>query len=495
MLVRIATPFLLACVVFSGTLFGQTAASDSIALKYVHSIKEADLKKHLEVIASDEYEGRETGKKGQKLAAEYLAKEFKKLGLKQPFEDGYYQNFPLIEQKAGGINLTINDKELSWKKDFYAFPKLLKKDEMSRIELAFGGYGEIDMLKTLDVKGKAVLLLSKSAKLSMKETVAYLKKEGAKAALLVDEGFEEHVEQWDHYLDKESVKLAKEDAYDTFPVLYLKSDVVASLLGKSTKKLKKLAAKSKSLPLEVSCNIKIDKETTVISTENVLGIIEGTEKKEEVIVITAHYDHLGKRGDVVFNGADDDGSGTVALLELAEAFTMAKQNGNGCKRSILFMAVSGEEKGLLGSAYYVQHPVFPLSQTMANLNIDMIGRHDEQHDSTDRYIYVIGADKISTQLHTINEAGNALLPQLELDYKFNDEKDPNRFYYRSDHYNFAKNDVPVIFYFSGVHVDYHKSTDTIEKIAFNHLKDRSQLVFLTAWKLANRNEMLEKNKP
>jgi Zn-dependent M28 family amino/carboxypeptidase len=227
-----------------------------------------------------------------------------------------------------------------------------------------------------------------------------------------------------------------------------------------------------------------------ISSENVLGFIEGTDKKEEVLIITAHYDHLGVKEEEIFNGADDDGSGTVALIEMAEAFALAKSQGHGPRRSVLFMPLSGEEKGLLGSEYYVTNPVFPLENTIANLNIDMIGRVDTQHAGDSNYVYLIGADKLSSELHEISSKCNTDFTSLDLDYTYNDPEDPNRFYYRSDHYNFAKNNIPVIFYFTGVHADYHKSTDTVDKIDFNKMEKITKLVFFTAWTLANREERI-----
>jgi len=225
-------------------------------------------------------------------------------------------------------------------------------------------------------------------------------------------------------------------------------------------------------------------------SENVVAFIEGSEKPEEIIVISAHFDHVGKTGEEIYNGADDDGSGTVAIMKIAEAFQNAAKNGNGPKRSILFLHVTGEEKGLLGSAYYVKYPIFPLKNTVANLNIDMIGRVDDAHTNNPDFVYLIGSDKLSTELHEISEAINTKFTKLTLDYTYNDDNDPNRFYYRSDHYNFAKNNIPIIFYFNGTHEDYHRPSDTPDKINYEVLAKRTQLVFFTAWELANRNERI-----
>ncbi len=225
----------------------------------------------------------------------------------------------------------------------------------------------------------------------------------------------------------------------------------------------------------------------VKDTENVLAFIEGSEKPDEILVISSHYDHVGMDDEGnIYNGADDDGSGTVAILEIAEAFMESKKDGYHPKRSILFLNVTGEEKGLIGSKYYTDNPVFPLAQTVANLNIDMIGRIGDGMENAGDYVYLIGSDKLSTELHELSEEVNMKYMNMNLDYTFNDENDPNRFYYRSDHYNFAKNNIPIIFYFNGVHPDYHKISDTPDKIEYDLLAKRAQLIFLTAWDIANR---------
>ncbi len=221
-------------------------------------------------------------------------------------------------------------------------------------------------------------------------------------------------------------------------------------------------------------------------SENIWAFIEGSEKPEEIIVVSAHYDHVGIKNGEVYNGADDDGSGTVALVQIAKAFSQAKKEGHGPKRSILFIHMTGEEHGLLGSKYYSENPLFPLKNTITDINIDMIGRRDEAHVASNNYIYLIGSDYLSTDLYTICEKANNEFVHLDLDYTFNDKNDPNRFYYRSDHYNFAKNGIPSVFLFNGVHADYHKATDEVSKIEFDALAKRIQLAFSIAWELANR---------
>ncbi len=324
-----------------------TAAYTQENLKYAETIKSADLKKHVFILASDSLEGRETGKRGQKKAALYIKNHFKSIGIPPYRGKKYYQKF-----------------------------KVKTKRHVCKCE-------------DCDV----------------------------------------------NFLQK--------------------------IFGNRKK----------------------------IKGENVLGYIEGGELKDELLVITSHYDHLGKHDSLIYNGADDNASGTAAAMQIAEAFMIAKREGFGPKRSVLIMAVSGEEKGLLGSKWYTNNPIYPLENTVANLNIDMIGRIGD-FQKEPNYVYLIGSDMLSTDLHNLSEEVNKKHVGLRLDYTFNSEDDPNRYYYRSDHYNFAKNNIPVIFYFNGIHEDYHKPTDTIEKLDFNKIKKISQLVFLTAWEIANREERL-----
>ncbi len=225
-------------------------------------------------------------------------------------------------------------------------------------------------------------------------------------------------------------------------------------------------------------------------SENIWAFIEGSDKKDEIVVISAHYDHVGIKNGEIYNGADDDGSGTVALMEIARVFQKAKEDGNGPRRSILILHVTAEEVGLHGSRYYSENPLFPLVNTIADVNIDMIGRRDELHKDSNNYVYVIGSDYLSTDLYNICENANTKHGLLTLDYKYNDKNDKNRFYYRSDHYNFAKNGIPSVFLFSGVHEDYHKPTDDVDKIEFDAVTARTKYAFAIAWEIANRENRL-----
>ncbi len=225
-------------------------------------------------------------------------------------------------------------------------------------------------------------------------------------------------------------------------------------------------------------------------SENIWAFIEGSEKPNEIVVVSAHYDHVGIKKDEVYNGADDDGSGTVALIEIAKAFQKAKNESHGPKRSILILHVTGEEHGLHGSRFYSENPLFPIANTVADVNIDMIGRHDEFHPNSSDYIYLIGSDYLSTDLFNVCEETNKKYGNLSLDYKYNDRADPNRFYYRSDHYNFAKNGIPSVFLFTGTHPDYHKPGDDVDKIEFDALTKRTKYAFAIAWEIANREKRL-----
>jgi Zn-dependent M28 family amino/carboxypeptidase len=329
------------------------------------------------------------------------------------------------------------------------------------------------------------------------------KNQGISILFITDKNLKENYKVNEHRINSTRMSIDDkniETAFATPLVIYISEEMANAILSSKKQSVSKLmnTITSKAKPIQfaskTSLQIGIKQEKIKIGSENVLGYVEGTDKKNELIVITAHYDHLGKHDGVVYNGADDDGSGTVAVMELAQAFMIAKKEGKGPRRSMLFMTVSGEEKGLLGSDYYTKHPVFPLANTVCDLNIDMIGRLDETHKNNANYVYLIGSDKLSKELHTISEQNNKLYCDIDLDYTYNNDTDPNRYYYRSDHYNFAKNNIPVIFYFNGVHADYHQETDEVQKIDFNKMEKITRLVFYTAWELANREERIKLDK-
>lgn len=228
------------------------------------------------------------------------------------------------------------------------------------------------------------------------------------------------------------------------------------------------------------------------ASQNIIAYIEGNEFPNEYVYILAHTDHEGVINNEVYYGADDNGSGNAAILEIAEAFMIAYNNGDGPKRSIVFLNVTAEEIGLYGSRYYTENPIFPIEKTVGALNMDMIGRIDERHKENPDYIYVIGSDRISTELDYVIRKANDEFTNLELDYKYNDRRDSNRYYNRSDHYNFALKDIPVVFFFNGEHEDYTKPTDTADKINFSLLAKRTKLIFASAWYIANSTEPITK---
>ena len=273
-----------------------------------------------------------------------------------------------------------------------------------------------------------------------------------------------------------------------------KSETVLIILDENSAKAIYSDIESEDAPKTIATDLALNVTSTndKISSENVVAILKGTEKPEEYVIISSHLDHIGVTADgQINNGADDDGSGSVALLEIAQAFKKAADAGHGPKRSIVFLHVTGEEKGLLGSRYYTDvDPIFPLDQTVVDLNIDMIGRIDPNYKGARNYLYLIGSDKLSTELHNLSEEVNKKYTNIEFDYTYNDENDPNRFYYRSDHYNFAKNNIPIIFYFNGTHADYHRPGDTPDKINYDLLENRTRLVFYTAWEIANKDQRL-----
>jgi hypothetical protein len=278
---------------------------------------------------------------------------------------------------------------------------------------------------------------------------------------------------------------------------FISTNIAKDIIGEKEKKIikarKKISKKGKSKKVKLKSNLKLTQKIKDFSLagNNILAYIEGSDKKDEMVIVSAHYDHVGMKGeDNIYNGADDNGSGTSTVLALAEAFSKAKAEGNGPRRSILFLWLTGEEKGLLGSEFYTEHPVFPLEKTICDINIDMVGRVDKKYEANPNYIYVIGSDRISTDLHDVNEEMNKKYSNLTLDYTYNSEQDPNRFYYRSDHYNFAKNGIPSIFFFNGVHKDYHKVTDTVDKINFAKMEGIARHIFHLTWKVSNQESGL-----
>ncbi len=472
---------------------------------YAATVTEDDLKKHLYTYASDDFEGRETGQPGQKKAVAYLKEHYVKLGIPAAKSDGdYFQKVPLELKNLPTGTVTINGEELPIGEHIMSFWEATGKTD----ELVYVGYGieegDYSDYKGMDVDGKWVIMkggepknadgnfvlsgtneASKWSNISegpeLREDLANAK--GVKGIIYFDEAnFSRYKRYYDYMKTNDSGQMSFKSEDSEAAMLVVDSEIATKLYADITK-----VDTPKVIPVAFEANLVTS--NTPVDTENVVAVLKGSEKPNEYVVISSHLDHIGITADgQINNGADDDGSGSVALLEIAEAFKKAADAGNGPKRSIVFLHVTGEEKGLLGSQYYTDNdPIFPLAQTVANLNIDMIGRIDPKREGDRNYIYLIGSDKLSTDLHNLSEEVNKKFMNIELDYTYNDENDPNRFYYRSDHYNFAKNNIPIIFYFNGTHDDYHRPGDTPDKINYDLLQNRTRLVFHTAWEVANRD--------
>lgn len=479
--------------------------------KIAGSINADDLKKHLYIVASAEMEGRDTPSPGLEKAAHYIENHFKTLGLLPGVGESYRMPYPLYRDSMISSALNVNGNAFELNKDFQPVTSNYSA-EMFFSEAVFAGYGisddKMDSYKDLDIRGKLVII-AEGAPADYKTSqqgfgnpvgtsgkINTAAKKGAAAILFVVKNFPRRTIPMQAAWSLNGYKATMN------PFSFSVSENVAALImGDEGKGL--LEKIKTNMPVSKIYKANIDlsyrKRTTTTQVSNILGVIEGKDKKDEYVVITAHYDHVGKRNDTtIYYGADDDGSGTVTVLELAEAFANAKAAGKAPRRSIVFMTVSGEEHGLWGSAYYSNHPVFPLEKTTVNLNIDMLGRIGNEYmkdkDSLN-YVYIIGDNKLSSDLTPITENINTTYTKMKLDRKYNDPKDPNRFYYRSDHYNFAEKGVPIIFYFNGVHADYHRPTDTPDKINYKLLEKRAKLVFYTAWEIANREEMLKRDMP
>lgn len=529
--------------------------------QYQATITPEDLASHLYLFASDFFEGRDTGQKGQKLAAAYLASQYRKMGVApagtaNPTDprspSAYYQPVPLYSNRLVSANLTVQGKgappvsssfsTTSTDDHFYV---AFGNAPTATGGVVFGGFGiadaelgfdEMAALKAtgIDIADKWLMILGGEptdsegkARLSadgaptrwsrgpnvkfggimtvgMPAGVLFVADHGttrpfsemataAKAQMARGGGLS---------LDDPSSGAPTRGRRGFPPVLMISTEMADALLSGSGKTVASLASSIAASKMPdvflvdgATATSSMEMETIEMPSENVLGFIEGSDPvlRDQLVVISSHYDHVGinpaLEGDQIFNGADDDGSGTVAVLEIAEAFARARDAGHGPRRSILFLNVTGEEKGLLGSSFYTdRQPVFPLEKTVTNLNIDMIGRVDPTHPGEDSdYVYIIGSNLISQELHDINLRMNSMLStDLDLNERFNSKDDPNRFYQRSDHWNFGKHNIPFIFFFTGTHDDYHGVDDEPDKIEYERMARISQVIFATAWQVANQ---------
>ena len=477
--------------------------------KFANTITPEDLKRHLFKIASAEMQGRETATEGQRTAAAYIEEQFKNDQLKPGWNGSYQQRFPVFRDSLIKAAIVINGTELKHDTDFAVTLNSGFNAAMDAQEVLFAGFGQSDSArddyKNVDARGKIVVVWPgaptrnvKGKKLKDAIPDYYTlqqaaKKNGAAALIIVQPNFLRGPSP------NRNRMYVRDYRQDSLPNTFVLSDSAAWLIfGKDIDALKKTmkndAPVAKSYPVKIK--LQHEKAMQHLESSNVIGMLEGTDKKDEAIIITAHYDHLGKRDSTIYYGADDDGSGTVSVLEIAEAYKTAADSGMRPRRTVIFMTVSGEEKGLWGSDYYSENPAFSLDKTSADINIDMIGRIEKgrKGDSLN-YIYVVGDNRLSSDLRPISEGTNRKHYNLHFDYKYNDPNDPERIFYRSDHYNFAKKGVPAVFYFSGLHDDYHRPTDTPDKIRYELLSRRAQTIFYTSWEIANRDELLKRDLP
>ncbi len=468
-----------------------------------NSIQISELKDKLYKFSSDKFEGRGTPSKGQQLAVKYLADHYKKLEIESIKNETYFQAVPLQFEDKPEISVIISEKKFDYYIDYVSYSNGNDGNYKSK-DMIYMGYGIDDPkysdYKNTDIHGKVVVISAgeplneeneyfingnekskwsnRRMEIDLKKNIA--KNKGALALIIVDEYlFRDNMYDLrysDMGLGEKRMALGNNEE-NNFQVLLFSKRHEDFLFKKN---------------LKFSMNFK--KNVQKFTADNVAAYIKGSKFPNEYIILTAHLDHVGIQNGEIYNGADDDGSGTVAMLEIAEAFALAKKQGYGPKRSIVFLHVTAEERGLLGSQYYADYePLVPLKQTVANLNMDMMGRADPKRGIKNlNYVYIIGSDILSEDLHDININANNYT-NLELDFRFNDINDPNQFYYRSDHYHFVKNNIPAIFYFSGVHEDYHQPTDTAEKILYDVYSKRVKLIFHTAWGLANREERIKLN--
>ena len=498
------------------------------AAKYADKITKDFLKTQLTKIASDEFEGRETGTEGQRKAAAYIESQFEIFGLKKALGMKQYQQlYPLTQDSLIKSELTLNKVAAIAGTDFLIPLGSNDSKNFKAKKIIFVGYGIDDEAfndyANLDVKGKVVILFlgepKKDGKYFINETgkaskwtfpgisekLALAKNKGAAGVFIVNPASDVFSRRMiesnkQSSINFESLPEPKGNVLNFAMIshAYAKTFFPVNFDSALTTAKAKNIFENKNTDAKIQVGYKFKKATYIINASNVIGIIEGTDKKDEYVFLTGHYDHLGKHDCKIYYGADDDGSGTVGVMAMANAFAQAAKDGVRPRRTIVFMTVSGEEKGLWGSEYYSDHPIYPLEKTTVDLNTDMVGRVDTERKKGDtlNYVYVVGHDKISSEMPLINEAVNKKYTNLTLDYKFDDPNDKQQIYFRSDHYNFARKGVPVLFFYDGMLLsDYHKPTDTVDKIYFDLYLQRVKMIFHTAWEIANRDNMLNRDKP
>lgn len=483
--------------------------------KYAGEIKSGDLEKHVYYLASDSLEGRYTGAEGQKIAARYISNHFREYGL-LPIGEGsepYYQKFSLVKENYGVAYMKAGKKTVNNFWNFGFFTTQPKEDSIWRQQsVVFGGSGtDKEIAGISDPENKAVVLYLSSLTEYQEKVkkihddfgistfhVFFRSKELRKNILneyissqIIMFGHEaDSMKREQKYLDSLTIK--SDDYIETF---VLNIPILEDLLNLSKENLEKTW---KEEGIEAIPEALYSKYTTAqrnkfsINSENVGGFIRGTKRPEEVVIIIAHYDHIGvnKNGEVN-NGADDNASGTAAVLEIAEAFSKAVADGIEPERSILFIPVSGEELGIFGSRYYTIDPYFKLDSTVLVLNMDMIGRANFSHRKGRNFVYVSTMAGKHRKMKKLSRKMN----RKYIHFKCDATPGPVRkamWRFGSDHLYFVKKDVPAIAYFTGIHKDYHKPTDTPEKLNYENMENIARLVYFTAWEVAGSDVVFRK---
>ncbi|HXF03994.1 MAG TPA: M28 family peptidase [Blastocatellia bacterium] len=492
----------------------------------LESITPEELRAHVEFLASDELGGRYVASSSNHIAARYLASQLRRYGYRGGAADGsFFQKFDISVRRLvpdrTRLEITgpAGKKTFSYGRDFILFGA--RGTRTLDGEMVFVRHGvslpevNYDDYAKMDVKGKIVVatfstvpaVTRDGAPLTSRnypwnQKVATAAARGAQAIILLRSPQEGPLPRFGGSGVAEQVSLASDDPTPSSPIVivFAGPELAAELCAAAGISPEALSS-SDSLPepksLGLMARLDVAFENQRYETQNVIGILDGSDpqRRNEYVVISAHYDHVQTRNGQIYNGADDDGSGTSAVLEIAQAFTIGERP----KRSILIIFHTAEEVGLLGSRYFVMHPTVPLTAIVANLNIDMIGRSRSPQDtnpanrelSDANTLYLIGSDKLSRELHELSEQTNQDTEKMVFDYRYNREDHPERLYYRSDHYNYARNGIPVIFYFTGLHEDYHRPTDDVEKLDFQKMTRITRLIFATGWRIANLDHRLK----
>jgi len=470
---------------FLVVLFTVSTQAQDIAYnaKYTDVIKKSHLKKHVYALAADSLEGRGTGQPGITKAARYIAAQFEEIGL-HPFNDStFFQPLPLWQWHWGDCFVESNNQQLSNHEEM-VYLSNTPIDSITSAQCVFVGYG--DHLEGMDLKGKVAFAFVKNLR-SWYQISNRLKKKEIKALFIANP---ENNKQFDvikaqHQQFSGGRRVYKE--YPTFSGYQTKTfafdaHMAQTLFGLPIDSLRniKLPTVLSLLPkpyVKFQCPVIVEEFTT----DNIIGYLPGTTKNNETLILTAHYDHIGINANHIFPGADDNASGTAALLEVARALSALPEV---LSKHIVFLATTAEEKGLLGAQYFVNHPEFHSFDLKANINIDMIGRRDSAHK--ENYIYLIGT-RHHPEFMTLHQKANTLIDPLTLDYAYDNQTGFGNFLNLSDHYAFHKNNIPIIAFFGGLHKDYHKTSDTPDKIEFKEMTHRVRLIFATAFLAAQKS--------